>query len=181
MSVLESLRQLRYQRAFRIAPPRLPATLGSFLETLAPRPGDAGDARETRPHEVADATRGHFLAQLGTDLWRLRSKMIEPGTDRPLDSMRRAFRHLESAWDALAAEGVTVQDHTDTPFDAGLSLKVIAFQPTPGLASERIIETIKPSVYLKGQPIQMGEVIVGTPERGPAEEPASRGAEETRA
>lgn len=181
MSVLMSLRQWRYPREFRVAPAGLPSTLGPLIEALAARPRDAGETRGAPPPAEVDAARGRFLAQLGTDLWRLRSKMIEPGTDRPLETMRRAFRHLESAWDTLAAEGLTVQDHTDTAFDAGLALKVIAFQPTPGVQSERIIETIKPSVYLKGQPIQMGEVIVGTPEDGPSEQTPRPGSEETRA
>jgi len=45
-----------------------------------------------------------------------------------------------------------------------MSLKVISFQPTPGLGRERVIETIKPTIYFKGKAIQMGEVIVGRPE-----------------
>jgi hypothetical protein len=45
-----------------------------------------------------------------------------------------------------------------------MSLKVLCFQPTPGLRRERVIETIKPTIYFKGKTIQMGEVIVGKPE-----------------
>ena len=45
-----------------------------------------------------------------------------------------------------------------------MSLKVLAFQPTPGLTRERIVETIKPTIYFADQTLQMGEVIVATPE-----------------
>jgi hypothetical protein len=45
-----------------------------------------------------------------------------------------------------------------------MSLKVVAFQPTPGIGRERVIETIKPTIYFKGKAIQMGEVIVGRPD-----------------
>jgi hypothetical protein len=34
----------------------------------------------------------------------------------------------------------------------------------PGFECEKVIETIKPSIHYKGQMIQMGQVIVGTPE-----------------
>src|SRR5205823_4748853 len=103
-------------------------------------------------------------ADVGTGLWRLRQKMVQPGTDRPLDEMRRAYRHLESIWDALVQAGVEILDHTGALFDSGMSLRVIAFQPTPGLGHEKVIETIKPTIYYAGQPIQVGEVIVETPD-----------------
>jgi hypothetical protein len=106
-----------------------------------------------------------LLADVGTGLWRLRQKMVKPGTTQPLDEMRRPYRHLESVWDALTQAGAEIQDHTDKPFDPGMSLKVVSFQPTPGLGRERVIETIKPTIYFKGKAIQMGEVIVGRPEK----------------
>ncbi|MHA2616630.1 MAG: hypothetical protein V2G48_07550 [bacterium JZ-2024 1] len=106
-----------------------------------------------------------FLADIGTSLWRMKQKMVKPGTNQPLEEMQRPFRHLESAWDALIQAGVEIQDHTDKPFDPGMSLKVVCYQPTPGIERERVIETIKPTVYFRGRQIQMGEVIVGRPER----------------
>ena len=106
-----------------------------------------------------------MLADIGTGLWRLRQKMVKPGTNLPLDEMRRPYRHLESVWDALVQAGAEIQDHTDKPFDPGMSLRVISYQPTPGVRRERVIETIKPTIYFKGKPIQMGEVIVGRPEK----------------
>lgn len=121
--------------------------------------GPVGRAAEGLPAEV--------LVDLSTGLWRLRQKMHRPGTQQPLDEVKRAYRHLESVWDALAAAGVDIQDYSDCPFDPGMSLKVVSFQPTPGLSRDLIVETIKPSIYLKGKPIQMGEVIVATPATTP--------------
>ena len=90
--------------------------------------------------------------------------MFQPGTDRPLDEMKRAYRHLESTWDALTQAGVEIIDHTGVPFDAGLALKVIAYQPLPDVSRERVLETLKPTVYFRQERLQMGEVIVATPE-----------------
>lgn len=159
MGFLANLRQLQYPAEFRIAPPTWPPELASRLEELAERPvaGSQPDAAD-EPEDY------RFLAQVATGLWRLRRKMVEPGTERPLAEMRRAYRHLQATWDSLAEAGLEILDHTDTPFDSGMSLKVLAFQPTPGLSRERVIETIKPTVYFADRHLQMGEVIVGTPE-----------------
>jgi hypothetical protein len=165
IDLLASIRQLRYPRELRIAPPALGAADADAIERIAvllqtPPPKPADSAAVVKP-VIAPA----FVTGVATNLWRLRQKMIEPGTDRPLEEMRRAWRHLQSAWDVLADAGIEIQDHTGAPFDVGQSLHVIAYQPTPGLNAERVIETIKPSVYYGGRVVQMGEVIVGTPPR----------------
>lgn len=160
--MLAGLRQLRYPREIRISPVAWPEDVAASLQQVAELvdrlaqpepPGEAGHEEQCR-----------FLAQTGTGLWRLRQNMLRPGSDQPHEEMRRPFRHLQSVLDVLAAEGVTIQDHTDSLFDSGMSLQVIAFQPTPGIERERVAETIKPTIYLDGRMIQMGEVIVATPE-----------------
>jgi hypothetical protein len=42
---------------------------------------------------------------------------------------------------------------------------VLAHQPTGGIGREEVVETVKPSVYLRGVMIQMGDVVVGVPEK----------------
>lgn len=163
MGLLSGLRQLVYPKEFRITPPVWPPALLSALEKLTEVWGSSSPGAEA---PAAQTEQLHFLADIGTGLWRLRQKMVQPGTDRPLEEMRRAYRHLESIWDALTQAGVEIHDHTGESVPEGgiYALKTIAFQPTPGIAREKVIETIKPTVYYKDQMIQMGEVIVGTPE-----------------
>ena len=74
-----------------------------------------------------------------------------------------ALRHLDSAFDLLHEAGLEVQDLTDAPFDTGMSVEVIAYEPTPGIVRERVLETVRPTVYLGGRMVRMGQVIVGTP------------------
>ncbi|WP_152363694.1 hypothetical protein [Microlunatus speluncae] len=100
----------------------------------------------------------HAVADLATAVWRLRGKV---GEDDP------AYRHLRSTLDALTDAGVEAQSHDGAAYDPGLRLSVVAFQPTPGLGRELIIETIRPSVYVRGQLLRMGAVIVGTPPLAP--------------
>ncbi|GLZ11155.1 hypothetical protein Acsp04_13900 [Actinomadura sp. NBRC 104425] len=125
-----------------------------------------GTTPETTPDTTPDTTPetppglpGRAVADVATSIWRLRSKLA----DSPVEPPRAVVRHLESAWDALAEAGVQIQDHLNTPFDSGLALTVVAFQPTPGLSREQVVETVRPSVYLHDRVVQRGEVIVGTP------------------
>jgi hypothetical protein len=173
MKILSDLRQWRFPREFRISRPVWPEEMLAGmreLKELLSQPTRETESRpepSTAPERPADETmsREHlrFLADVATGLWRMRLKMIEPETQDPRDDMKRVLRHMEAIWDALNQEGLLVQDHTGSPFNSGMWLRVVAFQPTAGLGREKVIETIKPSVYFKGRPIQMGEVIVGTP------------------
>jgi len=103
-----------------------------------------------------------LIRQLGTELWRLKMKMVDHSGD-PLEEMKRAYRHLKSALDLLADAGFEISDHIGKRYDQGMSLDVIAFQPSSNIESDTIIETIKPSIYYCGKPIQLGEVIIATP------------------
>jgi hypothetical protein len=163
MTLLNNFRQFLYPREFRIAEPAwsdetIIESLQQIAELLAKK------EPESPKKEAPTAARAGFLADVSTGLWRLRQKMVQPGSDRPLDEMRRAYRHFESVWDALANEGVQIYDHTGENFDSGKQIKVLAFQPTPGLNREKVLETVKPTIYVKDQLVQMGEVYVGTPE-----------------
>jgi hypothetical protein len=173
MRLWDSLRQLRFAKDLRIAPPLWPHQLLSRLESLLDSTNSEVDEPARPPPSALSAPEPaaspslspEQLAQIGTGLWRLRQRMVQPGTSRPLPEVQRAFRHLESVWEVLNGAGVTIQDHTDAPFDAGQSLRVLTYQPMPELSREKVIETIKPSVYVGKKMIQMGEVIVGTPEQ----------------
>jgi hypothetical protein len=128
--------------------------------SAAPDTGPATTAAARAPLGVLDAK---SVAAVATALWRMRNRMVVPGTDRPPPELRALFRHLESAWDALRDTGIEVQSHDGLATDPGLALSVVAYQPTPGLDCDRVLETIRPTVYLNGRTIQQGEVVVGTP------------------
>lgn len=108
-----------------------------------------------------------LVADIGTGLWRLRQRLINPETGQPLEETRRAYRHLQSVWDAIHDAGYLIQDHTGQPFNARQTLKVITYEQKPDIEREIVSETIKPSVYYQREGkdvlIQMGEVIVATP------------------
>lgn len=157
MSVIASLRQFLYPPEFRINPVKS-YDLNTILKVIANLP-DKGLSITISEESIC------FLSDLSLSLWRLEKRMIKPGTDEPLEEMSRAYSSLASVWNVLIQAGVTVREHNGLLYDTRLPLIVIGYQNTSGISEPTIIETIKPTVYLHGNPVQYGEVIVGTPPR----------------
>ena len=102
------------------------------------------------------------MADIATNAWKAKSKMLD-ASGLVLDEMKRVFRHVENVLETLQQVGVELKDHTGDDFDYGLPLKVVTTQPTQGITRERVVETIKPTIYWQKQIIQMGEVVIATP------------------
>ncbi|MFI6009572.1 hypothetical protein ACIBAG_12200 [Streptomyces sp. NPDC051243] len=108
------------------------------------------------------------VVELATAVWRLCNKA--ESADGISAGVRR---HLEAVVDALVESGVRTRSYEGTVFDPGLRMRVLAYQPMPGLERDEVVETVRPAVYLRGTPLALGEVIVGTPQE---ESDASGGA-----
>lgn len=157
MNTIGRIKQLKYPKEFRILPVECPINILIQLEGLI-----KNLQREKTISPDVDINNKEFLVEVSVGAWRLKKKMIDPVNNQPLREMSRAYRHLESILLTLEKEGIEIQDHDRQPFDAGLSLKVLTYQPTPDLNKEYVLDTIKPSIYLRGERILMGEVIVAT-------------------
>jgi len=141
----------------------------AVFEELARSLGAAEDPHAESPRQEPrvkdlESTLLQLVADVGTGLWRLRSKQALSGS---LDSEeeRRTQRHLQSILDTLVQAGVEIRDHTGELVPRGgiYTLNVLAYEPRTSLASERVVETIKPTIYFKDRVIQVGQVIIGTP------------------
>src|SRR5216683_2691917 len=139
ISLMGTLRQLMYPKEFRIESKRSIAQIRELLKQFA-LTEQSGRTESQNPHaraalptsaDISDAA----LSDLGTSLWRIRDRMIDRETGMPAQGNRRAFRHLESAWDVLAQVGVRILDHTNEIVPEGgiYSLKAVAYEPTSGL------------------------------------------------
>jgi len=90
-------------------------------------------------------------------------KTVDPTTGEPRDEMKRVHRHIEGALEVLKQMGLTINDWVNQPYDAGLPVKVLTFQPSPGVKRDTVLETVRPTVMWKDRIVQVGEVVVGTP------------------
>jgi hypothetical protein len=160
MKTLKKINQLKYPKEFRILSMEMPLEALKQLDELIKNLSNS--EAQTGETVVTQELNNDFLAEVSVGAWRLKKKMIDPKSGEPLNEMSRAYRHLESVLITLKNEGIEIQDHDGQPFDAGLSLKVLTYQPLPNIDKEYVYDTIKPSVYLKGERILMGEVIVAT-------------------
>lgn len=113
---------------------------------------------------VLDPALAKVFASIATNVWRSKRRIVDPATGEPREEMKRLYRHIEAIHDALCQADVQTLDLTGRTYDTGMALKVVSFEPTPGLQKEEIKETVTPSVLWHGRLIQMGEVIVGTPQ-----------------
>lgn len=104
-----------------------------------------------------------IIADVATNAWKARTKMTDGASGDVRDDMKRVYRHIEGMFESFQEMGLEIKDHTGEIFDYGLPLKVVTTQPTQGIAKERVIETLKPTIYWQEQMIQMGEVVIATP------------------
>ncbi|MFE6623354.1 hypothetical protein [Streptomyces sp. NPDC057740] len=157
----EFLRQLRQPRQFRIPrPPLDPAQaewIAAVLDEVAAAEALAEQARAPRGAGT-DALLG---AAVG--IWRALRKLDRQSGALSAADLRQVRRQVHASRQALADDGLEIQEHDGMPFDSGQSLEALVFQDEPGLDREVVLETVRPSVYFRGERIQMGQVIVGRP------------------
>lgn len=103
------------------------------------------------------------MADIATNAWRAKKKMVEPISGEVREEMTRVYRDIKGIFESLQDIGLKVKDHTGDAFDYGLPLKVITTEPKQGITRESVSETIKPTIFWQDQIIQMGEVVIATP------------------
>jgi len=103
------------------------------------------------------------LSALATHLWRAKGKLVDPATGEPREESKRIYRHVESALETFSQLGVTMNDWLNQPYDPGLPVKVLTFQPTPELTRDTVVEAVRPTVMWNDRLLQLAEVIVGIP------------------
>ncbi|WBB64072.1 hypothetical protein O7599_16820 [Streptomyces sp. WMMC500] len=183
--VRAALGQWRQPPEFRVPPPPLdPAQRAWVAEVLAeveaaealaasaadaagPAPGAGPDAGSGTGPEAAGSG---ALVGAATGIWRALRKLDQGvGSLSPAD-LRQVRLQVRASRQALADDGLEIQEHDGEPFDSGLSLEALVFQDDPELTREVVLETVRPSVYFRGRRIQMGQVIVGRPPQTPGAE-----------
>jgi len=142
-------------RTFRIGETSAPGSVSAIGAPPLPAPGD----------QVRFEFRSTLFVDLANVAWALQRKSCDPITNEKKEEFRSIARHIDQLSECLEECGVKIQNHTNELFDSGQSLEVIAFQPTTGISRDVVVETIRPTVYIKGIRIQMGQVVVATPEQ----------------
>jgi hypothetical protein len=152
-------------KELRVSPVVDASELRTIKEKVANREKQIDElSKRQKSAEVVPSSVVRVLTHIATNAWRARIKMVNPDTGEPREDVKRLYRHIEAILDALQQIDIEIIDFIGKAYDTGMALKVISFEQTAGLSKEEIKETLRPSVLWQGQLIQMGEVIVGTPE-----------------
>jgi hypothetical protein len=111
---------------------------------------------------IAGANRDQIVV-IATNMWRAKSKLVDRSSGLPHEDTKRTYRHVESALDALTEMGVVIRDLLNEPYDPGLPVNVLTYQPSPGITHDTVIEVVRPTILWRDEVVQVGEVVVGTP------------------
>jgi hypothetical protein len=107
----------------------------------------------------------NFLVDLGTGIWRVRRKI--DGLSRMPKEIYDALYSIESMWASMSEGGVEIIDHIGT-LPSPREAKVVETKEVPGLTREQVVDALKPTILLRGEVVQVGEVVVGKPAVAPA-------------
>jgi hypothetical protein len=173
---IDDARQKMHPHPFRI---KESPDFVTIAEGMLPGQGPVTSATQAGKGLDADSRRLlQVIAAVATAIWRMRTKLEGQASAELPSALRHVPRHVQAAWDALAAGDIEVQDPTGQRYVPGMAVNPITFQPMEGVGVEVIHETIKPSVFYKDVLIQWADVIVARPldENGEAtaSEPAVR-------
>lgn len=102
-----------------------------------------------------------LISSLSIEIWRLEKRIDRTKKDTAIDSS--ITDQIQRIKDVFKKQDIEIIEHTNADNNDGLSVKVLHYEEIDDLpeGKERIIETVKPSIYLKGNIISHGEVIVG--------------------
>jgi molecular chaperone GrpE (heat shock protein) len=82
-------------------------------------------------------------------------------------------RHVQTAWDALEAGGVSVHDPRGERYDPGMAVNPVTYIPDASVPPNTIVETLKPSVFWKDVLVQRADVILAAPAEKTAKDSGS--------
>jgi len=105
-----------------------------------------------------------LLADVGTGLWRIRKMLALAAKSKTEGELTSIYRPFDSTWNKLMQAGLEIKGHDGDIIKGGEALQIIAFQKSRSLNRDTVIETLRPTIHYRGKIVQMGEVIVGTPE-----------------
>lgn len=155
------LKQLWFPKVFRLPEPEFTKEQVDLLEELIQLIHPTLSKVE-EVHRDDKMHMAHFLVDLGTGIWRIRRKI--EGLTRMPKEIRDALYSLESTWMSMSEGGVQIVDHIGT-IPSRSEAKIVEVRDIPNLPREQVVDAIRPTILLKGEVIQLGEVVMGRPAR----------------
>jgi hypothetical protein len=166
-----SIRQLRQPPEFRISDIDIPKAVKFDVSTDANELSMAFETLQKSSSKnkgiapsCASIKSDDVLFDLCTEIWRLKKK-VSAEMKRGGLSESQIPRYVQRIDRALESANVLIHDHAGEKYMPGQAVKVISFQQCDDIpvGEERVIETVKPTIYRDGVVVKQGEVVIGTP------------------
>ena len=122
------------------------------------QPAPPGRAVEVVPPSVLKG-----LAAIANSAWRAETKMVDPTTGEPHETMTRVYKDIERIYRHLEEVGFRIRNHTGDPYDDGQPMKVITSEPRPEATRKYVLTTLLPTIYWNDHIIQHGEIEIAVP------------------
>lgn len=100
-----------------------------------------------------------LAARVANEVWRL-GRRVKDSTESSDDDSLRAIRDSVSRLeDILLEHQIEIREHQGERYDPGLQVEVL--HDRDGQAPQYILETIRPTVTLRGRILQQAQVVIG--------------------
>ena len=149
----------------QIAPPSVTELLTqTALESTNPIAATEGNQRlET---EIGLMSKAMIL--ITNQLWRLETVVNDPEngemkTELSSQEMRKIANALEAIKQSIGELGIRIKDRCNEDFHPGLPDQVVTEEPREGISKERIIRTIRPTIFWNQTMVQRGEIDIAVP------------------
>lgn len=104
---------------------------------------------------------GKAIIDLGIDIWRLKTKLAEIDSSLPENSKKSISNSILKINRYLQAYDIELQDHTGVQFNDGMNLEIQEIVKSDKYEKPIIVQTIEPSIFIKGILHKKGIVKVG--------------------
>lgn len=133
------------------------------------------ESTHTNPHAEAEQRLGNEIGLMSktmilitNQLWRLETVVNDPEngemkTDLSPQEMRKIANALEAIKQSIGELGIRIKDRCNEDFHPGLPDQVVTEEPREGISKERIIRTIRPTIFWNQTMVQRGEIDIAVP------------------
>ena len=137
----------------------------AFLHGMAAQPTRHAE----KSHDNSNMVNAYekALASIATNAWKAKSRLKDAAHVKDGGILKKIDGDLDRIFNVIEQGfGWEIKGHTGKDYDYGMALKVVTTQPMANIHRERVIETIKPTIYDKNDKnriIQIGAVVIATP------------------
>lgn len=100
-----------------------------------------------------------LVARLANETWRMRRRLARIDGTRDGAALRPVIDSISRLEDVFAEYQVQIVEHDGEAYDPGLQVEVLHVREGEG--EMVIIETIRPTVLMKGRVLQQAQVVIG--------------------